>query len=72
MDYQKSDTEQRLSPEARQWLDDVARLDEYCSSLPDTYAGRWNDGDISVAVGFTDEIEPHVEALHRLLHVPNE
>ena len=62
----------RPSDAARQWFDDRDRIDRYCESKPETYAGRWTEGGTSLVLAFTDDVETHLDEIRKLLNDPDQ
>ena len=62
----------RLSDAARRWFDDRDRIDRYCESKPETYAGRWTEGGTSLVLAFTDDVETHLDEIRDLLNEPDQ
>jgi hypothetical protein len=61
----------RLSDAARRWFDDRDRIDRYCESKPEAYAGRWTEGGKSLVLAFTDDVEKHLDEIRDLLNDPD-
>lgn len=57
-----------LSEAARRWFDDRDRIDRYCESKPETYAGRWTEDGTSLVLAFTDDVEGHLHEIRDLLN----
>lgn len=61
-----------LSEAARRWFDDRDRIDRYCESKPDTYAGKWTEAGTSLVLAFTDDVEGHLHEIRGLLNDPDQ
>ena len=61
-----------LSEAARRWFDDRDRIDRYCESKPETYAGRWTEGETSLVLAFTDDVDTHLDEIRDLLNDPDQ